>query len=284
MSAKWILLVDDEEEIRASLRELLYVTFGEDELRIVEAHDGIEATGKIKNQKFDCIITDMRMPKKEGDAFIVSVRQNPFNDETPVIMLTGYPNKKILKQFRFVYLMEKPFLHNELTELVSTQLKIGNQGGRLAADMVNNLVDATKLFLTQSLRGEEVAIESPTAKRSGDGVEVEHMSQVNIYDNRIHNSFSLIVKESDLKKITAKFQNIDTNSLDKVGFALGQSILKYALKNMKNRGSINYNIVSYARKEAEDKLSPKRGIMIPINCGEVKIKILACGEANKKAA
>jgi CheY-like chemotaxis protein len=88
---KWILLVDDEEEIIASVSELLKLTFGEDDLKIVEARNGMDATGKVKNQKFDCIITDMKMPKKEGDALIVSVRQNPFNADTPIIMLTAFP-------------------------------------------------------------------------------------------------------------------------------------------------------------------------------------------------
>ena len=234
---KWILIVDDEEEIRSAVRELLTITFGEDDLRILEAGNGLEAASKIKNQQFDCIITDMKMPKKEGDALIVSVRQNPMNAETPIIMLTGFPNKRILKEFRYVYLMEKPFLHNELTELVGTQLKIGNTGGRLAADMVNSLVSATQMFLETALASTDVVIETPSAKKSGQKMDVEFVSQVNIYDDGTHNSFSILVKETDLQNLSKQLTSIKDKPSREIGFALGQSILKFALKNMQHTGA-----------------------------------------------
>lgn len=281
-TTKWILIVDDEQEILDSVQELLTITFGEDELKIVAARDGLEAAGKVKNQKFDCIITDMKMPKKEGDALIVSVRQNPMNATTPIIMLTAFPNKRILREFRFVYLMEKPFLHNELTDLVATQLKIGNKGGRLAADMVNNLVSATTMFLESALSADDVVIDSPVAKKSGEEVDVEFASQVNIFDDGIHNSFSILIKEDDLKNLSKKLTSIKDKPSKEIGFALGQSILKFALKSMKNRGSSNYNIDSLAEKEAADNINAKRGIIIPIRCGDVHLRVLASGE--KKAS
>jgi len=278
---KWILLVDDEQEIIDSLRELLQVTFGEDELRIVEARDGIQATGKIKNQKFDCIITDMKMPKKEGDALIVSVRQNPFNAETPIIMLTGHPNKKILRDVRFVYLMEKPFLHNELTDLLATQLKVGNTGERLAADMVNSLVTATTQFLGKALKSEEVVIESPVAKKNGEDAQVEYVSQVNIYDNGVYNSFSILINEEDLMNLSKTLKSIKDTPIKHVGYALGQSILKFALKDMNSSSAQNYNIHSFSKEEAGENITGKKGIIIPIRCGDVNLRVLASGDKKK---
>ena len=282
-SQKWILLVDDEQEVLDSVKELLHLTFGEEELRVVQSKDGIEATGKIKNQKFDCIITDMKMPKKEGDALIVSVRQNPMSAETPIIMLTGFPNKRILKEFRFVYLMEKPFLHNELTDLVSTQLKIGSSGSRLAADMVNSLVSATSLFLSKSLSSEEVTIDSPAAKRTGEDIDVEYVSQVNIYDNGIYNSFSILINEDDLKNLAQKLKSIKDTPMKHIGYALGQSILKFALKDMNSSSAQNYNIHSFSKEEAGDNISSKKGIIIPIRCGDINLRVLASGDKKKAA-
>lgn len=280
---KWILLVDDESEIRNSVRELLYVTFGENNIKIVEADNGLDANGKVKNQKFDCIITDMKMPKKEGDALIVSVRQNPFNADTPVIMLTAFPNQKTLNEFRFVYLLEKPYRHDQLTDLVSTQLKVGNKGDRLAADMVNNLIGATKAFLLKVLTSEEHTIESPIAKKTGEYIQAEYVSQVNLFDDGIHNSFSILASESDLRKIAENMESIQNSSLDRIGYALGQSILKHAIKNMIGRGGLTYNIHTLDKNQIADVLNPKRGIIIPISCAGVSLKVLACGEKKKSA-
>jgi CheY-like chemotaxis protein len=281
---KWILLVDDEEEIIASVSELLKLTFGEDDLKIVEARNGMDATGKVKNQKFDCIITDMKMPKKEGDALIVSVRQNPFNADTPIIMLTAFPNKKILNDFRFVYLMEKPFLHNELTDLIATQLKVGNSGDRLAADMVNNLVFAAQTFLTTVLKTENFSLESPAAKKSGQELDVEFASQVNLYDNGIHNSFSLLVNKEDLIKLSEKMNSLKDTPLERIGYALGQSILKHAIKGMKKSSSINFNLYMMEGEEAKKNLQPKKGIIIPMECEGIHLRILASGEKKKARA
>jgi CheY-like chemotaxis protein len=276
---KWILIVDDDQDILDSLRELLIITFGEDNLKILEANDGLEAAGKIKNQKFDCIITDMKMPKKEGEALISSVRQNPMNVDTPIIMLTAFPNRRLLNEFRFIYLMEKPFLHNELTQLVATQLKIGNSGGRLAADMVNSLVSATTLFLESALANEKVTLESPLAKRQGEDLKNEYTSQVNIYDQGVYNSFSILVKEEDLKNFSNKLVKIQNRPLKDIAFAMGQSILKYAMRNM-NQSSA-YNILTLTGDESSKNIKPKKGIIIPISCGDVQLRLFACGEKKK---
>lgn len=284
VDTKWVLLVDDEADILASVRELLELSFSSEKLRIVEAHNGIDATVKVKNQKFDCIITDMKMPKKEGDAFIVSARQSAFNQDTPIIMLTGFPNKRTLKEHRFVYLIEKPFTHDSLTELVGTQLKVGNKGDRLAADMVNNLVNASKTFLTTVLKTEEFELQSPKAKRLGEKLGSGYVSQVNLYDNGVHNSFSLLVDEEALRLLSEKMENLKGTDLDRIALALGQSILKHSLRSMGGRSSVIHNILTFQGAEASEIMEGKKGILIPVSCQGVNLKILACGEKKHRSA
>ena len=282
-NAKWILIVDDEQEIRDSVRELLTLTFGSDDIRIVEAKDGMEATSKVKNQMFDCIITDMRMPKKEGDAFIMSVRQNPFNESTPIIMLTSHPNKRLINDFRFIYLMEKPFLHDELTDLVANQLKIGGQGDRLAADMVNRLVNAASAFLNHAMSIEQVEVESPKAKSSGEKIQADFMSKVDMFEKGVHNSFSILVETKDLENLAAKMGNIDTSDLNRVAYALGQLILRHSMKKVKHTSG-NFKITSYSAEQIDEKIIKKKGIIIPLKASDVRLQILACGEKAKGAA
>ena len=281
---KWILLVDDEKDILDSVRELLMLTFGDKKLKIVESENGMDATSKVKNQKFDCIITDMKMPKKEGDAFIVSVRQNPFNEETPIIVLTGFPNERIVRDYRFTYLLEKPFVHNDLTDLVATQLKVGNKGERIAADMVNNIINASRSFLTAAFGTDQFGLNSPVAKKLGEPLSVEYVSIVNMYDNGIHNSFSLLTDEKDLQILSDKMKHLDKSNWEKIAYALGQSILKHAMRGMVGRGGVNASIVTYKGDEARQAMQNKKGIMIQTECEGVNLRVLACGESKLKKA
>jgi len=77
-----VLIVDDEEMIRAVLRE--YVEF---EGGIAdEAQDGMEAVKKCKENDYDMILMDVMMPKLDGFSAVKEIRK--FKN-TPVIMLSA---------------------------------------------------------------------------------------------------------------------------------------------------------------------------------------------------
>ena len=82
--SKKVLVVDDEEVIRKYLRlQLSYWGY-----EIAEAVDGIQALLKLKNEKFDLIITDIMMPNKDGWALLREVRSDPRTKGIPVILFT----------------------------------------------------------------------------------------------------------------------------------------------------------------------------------------------------
>ncbi|NVK50556.1 MAG: sigma-54-dependent Fis family transcriptional regulator, partial [Cyclobacteriaceae bacterium] len=57
-----ILIIDDEKVIRATLREILeYENF-----EVSEASDGEAGLEKIKNEDFDLVLCDVKMPKMDG--------------------------------------------------------------------------------------------------------------------------------------------------------------------------------------------------------------------------
>jgi ATP-dependent Lon protease len=80
---KSILIVDDEEIIREFLLEVL----GED-YQISVACDGDEAIERIKDKKFDLIITDLKMPRVSGEEVVkFARRQDP---DCQVVVISGY--------------------------------------------------------------------------------------------------------------------------------------------------------------------------------------------------
>lgn len=131
-----ILLVDDDNETREVMRSALEAEFGR-ELSLVEAVDGADASIKIERQAFDCIITDLNMPKKSGEEFILDTRESRLNAKVPIILITGFAQEIDLKSHSFVSMIEKPFKSSVLIEEVKNQLKQGSLDQRLNQRLLN---------------------------------------------------------------------------------------------------------------------------------------------------
>ena len=99
-----ILIVDDEKPIRDSLKIVL-----SDEGYTTEvAGDGEEALEKIKNESFDIVITDIKMPKIDGIQLLETV--SSISPETFFIIMTAYASVKTaidaLRHGAFDYLIK----------------------------------------------------------------------------------------------------------------------------------------------------------------------------------
>lgn len=79
-----ILLVDDEDEFRACVRELFEIHG----FHVDEASNGQVALEKVKSKKYDAIVTDMYMPQMSGKTFIHEARQIE-NGRTYILAMTG---------------------------------------------------------------------------------------------------------------------------------------------------------------------------------------------------
>ncbi len=80
-----VLIIDDEAPIRRTLREILEY----EKYKVEEAADGIEGIDKIKNDKFDLILCDIKMPGKDG---IEVLEESMKLTDTPVVMISGHGN------------------------------------------------------------------------------------------------------------------------------------------------------------------------------------------------
>lgn len=77
-----VLIVDDEEMIRAVLREYIEFEGGEAD----EAQDGMEAVRKSREGEYDVILMDVMMPRLDGFSAVKEIRKF---SQTPVIMLSA---------------------------------------------------------------------------------------------------------------------------------------------------------------------------------------------------
>ncbi len=79
-----ILIVDDEEAIRESLRMILEF----EGYRIEEAGDGLEALRIARERPPDAILLDIRMPEMDGLDALRTLRERGY--EMPVLMISGH--------------------------------------------------------------------------------------------------------------------------------------------------------------------------------------------------
>ncbi len=106
-----IMVVDDEKNIRIMLKRVL----SGDQYEIDEAVNGLEALQKIKREKYDAILLDVKMPEMNGLQVIDKIKEMDIN--TPIIMMSAYgtiPEAVEAMKLGAVDYLIKPFDLDEL--------------------------------------------------------------------------------------------------------------------------------------------------------------------------
>ena len=107
-----ILVIDDEKAIRKALSEIL--TF--EGFTVDEAADGAEGAKKIKDNNYDCILCDIKMPKMDGLEVLQFARTE--RPDTPFIVISGHGNIETavdaVKKGAYDYISKPPDLNRLL--------------------------------------------------------------------------------------------------------------------------------------------------------------------------
>ena len=158
---KKILIIEDEEPIRRVLKRIL--TDESSKFKIHEAIDGNEAIDKLSRDKFDLVVCDIKMPKKDG----LDVLKFANNKEiaTPFIMLTGHGNIETAVEAMKIGaydFIEKPPDLNRLLISIKNAFKITNlqiENSRLKKRLVkrHKMIGSAPKFLNVLKLIEKVA-------------------------------------------------------------------------------------------------------------------------------
>lgn len=110
-----ILIIDDEKAIRKTLTEIL--TF--EGFKVDEAADGVEAVKKIKENNYDCILCDIKMPKMDGLEVLEQTRE--IKPDIPFIVISGHGNietaVEAVKKGAYDFISKPPDLNRLLITL-----------------------------------------------------------------------------------------------------------------------------------------------------------------------
>ncbi|QAR31977.1 response regulator [Geovibrio thiophilus] len=110
-----ILVVDDEEHTRLGYAEVLEM----ENFKVSTAEDAFKAIELLKQDKFDIVVTDLRMPEMDGLAFLERLKQ--IDKNTKAIMITAFGSFKTYKKASdsgVVIYLNKPVRAAELMEAV----------------------------------------------------------------------------------------------------------------------------------------------------------------------
>ena len=109
-----ILIIDDEAPIRRVLRDILE----NESYQVDDAATGMDALQIIKEQDFDAIFCDIKMPEMDGIEVLAAIRESC---DTPVIMLSGHGTietaVEAIKKGAFDFIPKPPDLNRLLITL-----------------------------------------------------------------------------------------------------------------------------------------------------------------------
>ncbi|MCO6146769.1 sigma-54 dependent transcriptional regulator [Flavobacterium sp. NRK1] len=81
-----ILIIEDEAAIRRVLGKIL--SEENDAYKVEEAEDGLQGLEKIKNEDYDLVLCDIKMPKMDGVEVLEAVKK--IKPEIPFVMISGH--------------------------------------------------------------------------------------------------------------------------------------------------------------------------------------------------
>ena len=114
---KKVLVVEDS----STTRKIIAITLGQKGYDIIEAKDGLEALGRLNDDKPDLILLDIILPKMDGYKILSIIKSNELLKNIPVIMLTSrdsFMSKMKGKLSGSSAYLTKPFDPKELLETI----------------------------------------------------------------------------------------------------------------------------------------------------------------------
>ncbi|MCV9931010.1 sigma-54 dependent transcriptional regulator [Flavobacterium sp. LS1R47] len=148
-----ILIIEDEAAIRRVLTKIL--SEENDSYQVEDAEDGISGLEKIKNNDYDLVLCDIKMPKMDGVEVLEEVKK--IKPEIPMVMISGHGDMETaihtMRLGAFDYISKPP----DLNRLLNT---------------VRNALDRKKLVVENKILKKKV---SKNYEMIGDSEAISHI-------------------------------------------------------------------------------------------------------------
>lgn len=98
MPGNKVLIVDDDQDFS----QLLAFDLKKKGYNVVSAGNGEEGLEKVKSEKPDLIVLDIKMPKMDGYTFVRRIKKDDECKDIPIVVLTSYEPMKDMFQLEGV--------------------------------------------------------------------------------------------------------------------------------------------------------------------------------------
>ena len=101
-----VLIIDDEKDLCSLIAEIL----SEKGYRVITANTGRQGTSKLRKNRPDLILLDLKLPDVEGTKLLSRIRKN--YPQIPLLMISAYGNEEVKKKAKSLgaeQFIDKPF-------------------------------------------------------------------------------------------------------------------------------------------------------------------------------
>jgi len=109
-----VLVVEDDQVLRASFQQLLSYLFAE----VDAAVDGQDALDQLAEKNYDIVLTDLRMPRMSGFQLLQEIRQQ--SPQQPIVVISAHEDEALRRELAVykVHYLRKPVILEELLKVV----------------------------------------------------------------------------------------------------------------------------------------------------------------------
>jgi len=109
-----VLVVEDDQVLRASFQQLLSYLFAE----VDAAVDGQDALDQLAEKNYDIVLTDLRMPRMSGFQLLQEIRQQ--SPQQPIVVISAHEDEALRRELAVykVHYLSKPVILEELLKVV----------------------------------------------------------------------------------------------------------------------------------------------------------------------
>ncbi|MFP4490282.1 MAG: response regulator [Spirochaetaceae bacterium] len=120
MEFQHILIVDDSATSRMIIKRCFQMA-GYQDSNYYEAEDGLKAMSILQKEKVELVVTDLNMPKMDGNTFIKKLRIIDKTKDLPVMVISSMGNDMMDKELKgegVIGIIQKPISPEKVMEVL----------------------------------------------------------------------------------------------------------------------------------------------------------------------
>ncbi len=245
---------------------------------VVKCNDGMDALRRLEKEKYDLIITDLKLPKLSGQKLIEILQQKTSTLPFHVVISSGFIDKEIIDSFahnKRIHFLPKPVSIFEMTKKIKQLLNTVDLKSKLDVRFLNPVLSGATETISL-MTGLKVVAKKPYIKKQNE-TSGDISGVVGVVGSGFKGTISLSFAESSFLVIVSKMLNEECKAIDdenKDAVAELLNIIFGTAKRILNEEGLNIQsaiptIIRGKNHSVTHRIENKT-IVIPFSCNETE--------------